>query len=191
LLKRNLRTFSIGFLILALFIPSFFIVVPSPTKAEQLPDNMPIPISNSTTQLAEPTLFQDNFDDNQFNENLWEKIQVDGGKVDEKNGTLQVTIPSHAYNLTEEGYWGNYSQAGYMTKRAFDTNATYGNSQGFETSVNVVELDSVMEVSLMISDQKITEEEKKDLNELIHYFDVSEKNVFADDLRLYAHPKKV
>ena len=124
--------------------------------ATSTPDNISTSISQATTQPAESTFFQDNFNDNQFDENLWEKIQVDGGIVEEKNSTLQVTIPSHAYNLTEEGYWGNYSQAGYMTKRAFDTNATYGNNQGFETSVNVVELDSVMEVSLMISDQKIT-----------------------------------
>ena len=127
-------------------------MVPSTTKAQQLPDNMPTPISQSTTQLADPTLFQDNFDDNQFDENLWEKIQVDGGIVDERNGRLQVTIPSHVYNLTEAGYWGNYSQAGYMTKCTFGTNTT----QGFEAIVNVVELDSVMEVSLMVSDQKIT-----------------------------------
>ena len=152
MLKRNLRTISIGFLILALFIPSFFAAVPSTTKAEQLPDNMPTPISQSTTQLADPMLFQDNFDDNQFDENLWEKIEVDGGTVDEKNGRLQVTIPSHEYDLTAAGYWGNYSQAGYMTKCTFDTHTM----QGFEATVNVVELDSVMEVSLMVSDQKIT-----------------------------------
>jgi hypothetical protein len=152
LLKRNLRTISIDFLLFALVVSSFFAAVPSATKAEQLPDNMPAPISQSTTQLAEPTLFQDNFDDNQFDENLWEKIEVDGGTVDEKNGRLQVTIPSHDYNLTKEGYWGNYSQAGYMTKCTFGTHTT----QGFEATVNVVELDSVMEVSLMVSDQKIT-----------------------------------
>ncbi|HCW07049.1 MAG TPA: hypothetical protein DGG95_06760 [Cytophagales bacterium] len=152
MLKRNLRTISIGFLILALIVSALFAAVPSTTKAEQLPDNMPAPISQSTTQLAEPTLFQDNFDDNQFDENLWEKIEVDGGTVDEKNGRLQVTIPSHDYNLTKEGYWGNYSQAGYMTKCTFGTRTM----QGFEATVNVVELDSVMEVSLMVSDQKIT-----------------------------------
>ena len=77
---------------------------------------------------------------------------MDGGTVDEKNGILQVTIPSHEYNLTAAGYWGNYSQAGYMTKCTFGTHTI----QGFEAAVNVVELDSVMEVSLMVSDQKIT-----------------------------------
>ncbi len=139
-----------GFLILALFAPSFFSA--SPIKAEQLPDNMPTSISQSTNKLADPVLFQDNFDDNQFDENLWAKIEVDGGTVDEKNGRLQVTIPSHEYDLTEAGYWGNYSQAGYMTKCTFGTHTM----QGFEATVNVVELDSVMEVSLMVSDQKIT-----------------------------------
>jgi hypothetical protein len=119
-------------------------------------DNISGPISQTTAKAAESTFFQDNFDDNQFDDTSWEKIQVDGGIVDERNGSLHVTIPSHAYTLTEAGYWGNYSQAGYMTKRSFDTHAIYDNSQGFETSVNVVELDSVMEVSLMVSDQKIT-----------------------------------
>jgi hypothetical protein len=156
MLKRNLRTFSMGFLIIALVIPSFFAAVSSPTKAVQPSDNISTPISQSTTQVVVPTLFQDNFDDNQFDENLWEKIQVDGGTVDEKNGRLQVTIPSHDYELTAAGYWGNYSQAGYMTKSIFGAHTLYGDNQGFEATVNVVELDNVMEVSLMVSDQKIT-----------------------------------
>ena len=151
---------AIALLLVLAFSSVFVICEPCVGVTALLPtstiDNISTPISQITTQPAESTFFQDNFDDNQFDENSWEKIQVDGGTVDETNGSLQVTIPSHDYNLTEEGYWGNYSQAGYMTKHTFDTHAIYGNNQGFETSVNVVELDSVMEVSLMISDQKIT-----------------------------------
>lgn len=148
-------------LVLVLAFSSVFVVcepcvgVTQPS-ATLTPDDMPTPISQETTQPAVPTLFQDNFDDNQFDENLWEKIQVDGGTVDEKNGRLQVTIPSHDYDLTEAGYWGNYSQAGYMTKCTFGAQPMHGYGQGFEATVNVVELDNVMEVSLMVSDQKIT-----------------------------------
>ena len=151
---------AIALLLVLAFSSVFVVYEPRGGLAQPLatsaPDNISTPISQTTTPPATPTLFQDNFDDNQFDENLWEKIQVDGGTVDEKNGTLQVTIPSHEYDLSEAGYWGNYSQAGYMTKQTFDTHTIYGDSQGFETSVNVVELDNVMEVSLMISDQRIT-----------------------------------
>jgi hypothetical protein len=155
-----MRKTAIALLLVLAFSSVFVICEPcdgvTPPVASSTSDNISTLISQTATQPAELTLFQDNFDDNQFDETFWEKIQVDGGTVEEKNGRLQVTIPSHAYDLTEAGYWGNYSQAGYMTKRAFDTHALYVDGQGFEASVNVVELDNVMEVSLMISDQKIT-----------------------------------
>jgi hypothetical protein len=151
---------AIALLLVLAFSSIFVIYEPCAGGTQPLvtstPDNLYTPISQTTIPLAVPTIFQDNFNDNRFDENLWEKIQVDGGIVEEKNGKLQVTIPSHDYNLTEAGYWGNYSQAGYITKGSFGVHAIQGYSQGFESSVNVVELDSVMEVSLMVSDQKIT-----------------------------------
>jgi hypothetical protein len=113
-----------------------------------LPDDYSAPF----TQLTMQTLFADNFDDNSFNENLWTKIQVDGGIVNERNGALHVSTPSRPFNFSEIGYYGNWSQAGYMTNLPFSISP----NQMFETSVNVTELDSVAEVSLMISDQKIT-----------------------------------
>ena len=50
----------------------------------------------------------------------------------------------------EDWYW---SQAGYVTKYPISTNSAIG----FETSVNVVELDDVSEMVFLISDQKITD----------------------------------
>lgn len=107
---------------------------------------------SSTPQTTQP-LFTDNFDDNSTNQDLWTKIQVDGGTVDEQNGSLQVTTPSGPCDLVGDGYYGDWCQAGYMTNYAFNVNSP---NQMFVTSVNVTELDSVAEVSLMISDQKIT-----------------------------------
>lgn len=50
----------------------------------------------------------------------------------------------------EDWYW---SQAGYVTKYPISTNSAVG----FETSVNVVELDDISEMVFLISDQKITD----------------------------------
>ena len=54
------------FFIMTLVILSFLVVVSSPTKAVQPPDDVSTPTSQSTTQPAAHSLFQDNFDDNIF-----------------------------------------------------------------------------------------------------------------------------
>jgi hypothetical protein len=100
-----------------------------------------------------PPYFLDDFNDNKINEEIWAKVQVDGATVNEQNGRLEVTTPVAQYSLSETGYWGDWSQAGYITNCAFNVN---NSNQIFRTSVNVTELDSVAEVSLMISDQKET-----------------------------------
>ena len=79
----------------------------------------------------------------------WDKIEINGGLTAEKDGKLQVTVPD-SNRSWEDWYW---SQAGYVTKYPISTNST----SGFETSVNVVELDNVSEMVLLISDQKITD----------------------------------
>jgi hypothetical protein len=106
-------------------------------------------ISQSTTQQNIQSLLQDNFDDDIFNSSIWEKIEVNGGVVTEKNGRLQVMVPDSDKSW-EDWYW---SQAGYVTKYPINTNSAIG----FETSVNVVELDDVSEMVFLISDQKITD----------------------------------
>ncbi len=80
---------------------------------------------------------------------IWDKIEINGGLTAEKDGKLQVTVPD-SNRSWEDWYW---SQAGYVTKYPISTNST----SGFETSVNVVELDNVSEMVLLISDQKITD----------------------------------
>jgi hypothetical protein len=112
---------------------------------------------NAQAAVAAPQnwspIFLYDFNDNKINDELWTKIQVDGGTVNEQNGRLEVTTPNSPYELSEIGYYGNWSQAGYITNYAFNVNNP---NETFEASVNVTELDSVAEVSLMISDQKIT-----------------------------------
>jgi hypothetical protein len=106
-------------------------------------------ISQSTTLQNKQLLLQDNFDDDIFNSSIWEKIEVNGGVVAEKDGRLQVMVPDSDKSW-EDWYW---SQAGYVTKYPFSTNS----AMGFEASVNVVELDNVSEMVFLISDQKITD----------------------------------
>ena len=112
----------------------------------------PVMQTPTTAQVAaeEPAqhFFKDNFDDNTFDSTLWEKVQVNGGVVNEKNGQLQVTGPD-SDKTWDDWYW---SQAGYVTEYKYKVN-----SLGFEASVNVVELDEVSELELLISDQKITD----------------------------------
>ncbi|MCW3996641.1 MAG: hypothetical protein NWE98_10915 [Candidatus Bathyarchaeota archaeon] len=103
-------------------------------------------ISQSTTQQNKQPLLQDSFDD-VFDSSIWEKIEVNGGVAMEKDGLLQVIAPD-SNKSWEDWYW---SQAGYVTKRPISA------AQGFEASVNVVELDDVSEMVLLISDQKITD----------------------------------
>ncbi len=75
------------------------------------------------------------------------------GRVNEKDGRLEVTVPDSGKSW-EDWYW---SQAGYVTKYAYSTNEFCGSNQGFEASVNVVELDGVAEMVFLVSDQKITD----------------------------------
>ena len=115
-------------------------------------DNAPVQtdlISQSTTQQNTQSLLQDNFDDNIFNSSIWEKIEVNGGVVTEKDGRLQVMGPDSDKTF-EDWYW---SQAGYVTKYPINTNSALG----FEASINVVELDNVSEMVFLIGDQKITD----------------------------------
>ena len=90
--------------------------------------------TDSTQQNTQLQL-EDNFDDYTFYSSIWEKIEVNGGVVTEKDGRLQVTAPD-SNRSWEDWYW---SQAGYVTKYPISTNST----SGFETSVNVVQLDHV------------------------------------------------
>ena len=106
-------------------------------------------ISQSKFQQNTQSGWQDNFDDNIFNSNIWEKIEVNGGAVTEKDGVLQVTGPDSDKSW-EDWYW---SQAGYVSKYPINTNSALG----FEASVNVVELDDVSEMVFLISDQKVTD----------------------------------
>jgi hypothetical protein len=112
-------------------------------------------VTNGTTILAYSTQqdtesqIQDNFDDNTFNSSIWDKVEVNGGLTDERNGELQVTGPDSDKSW-EDWYW---SQAGYVTKYPVSTNS----SSGFEATVNVAKHDEVSEMLMLISDQKITD----------------------------------
>ena len=106
-------------------------------------------IQTDSTQQNTQLQIQDNFNDNTFNSSIWDKIEVNGGLTAEKDGQLQVTAPD-SNRSWEDWHW---SQAGYVTKYPISTNST----SGFETSVNVVQLDHVSEMVLLISDQKITD----------------------------------
>ena len=133
----------------------------------------PTIIAAETTESQQqntPPFFQDSFDDNIYNSAVWEKIEVNGGKVAEKNGQLQVTGP-HSDLSWEDWYW---SQAGYVTKYAFDANWKGESEQGFEASVNVVDHDEVSEMVLLVSDEKITDRDPVNatnwymLNKVLH-----------------------
>ena len=100
-----------------------------------------------------PPFFQDSFDDNIYNSTTWEKIEVNGGKVTENNGQLQVTGPYSDLSWAD-WYW---SQAGYVTRYSFDANWTGESGEGFEASVNVVDHEEVSEMVLLVSDEKITD----------------------------------
>jgi hypothetical protein len=91
----------------------------------------------------------DNFDDNIFNPDFWEKIEINGGLTAEKNGQLQVTGPDSS-KTWEDWYW---SQAGYVTRNPINVNS----NSGFETSVNVAEHEHNSEMIILIGDQKITD----------------------------------
>jgi hypothetical protein len=149
----EMKKIAIALLLVLAFSSVFVVCEPCVGDSQHLatstPDNISTSISQTATQPVIPTLVQDNFDDNIFNSSIWEKIEVNGGVVTEKDGLLQVMVPDSDKSW-EDWYW---SQAGYVTKYPISTNSALG----FETSVNVVELDDVSEMVLLISDQKITD----------------------------------
>jgi hypothetical protein len=80
--------------------------------------------------------------------------QVGLGSVNEAESQLQVTVGSS--DLTWDDFW--WSEAGYVTKYPYNVNAMVDGAQGFETTVNVAELDGVAEMNLLIADHKFTAE---------------------------------
>ncbi len=164
MLKNSKATSIIALLLYLLFLTIIYSDIPatkgfspqtnSLSTPESIQDFASTPvqtdlISQSTAQQNIQSLLQDNFDDDIFNSSIWEKIEVNGGVVTEKDGRLQVMVPDSDKSW-EDWYW---SQAGYVTKYPISTNS----AMGFETSVNVVELDDVSEMVFLISDQKITD----------------------------------
>ncbi len=157
---QNSKAASISILLFCILSLTVFCSDPPTTKASS-PQANPIDASESiqdfygttdqtdSSQQNSLSQTQDNFDDNTFNSSIWDKIEVNGGLTAEKDGQLQVTGPNSDRSW-EDWYW---SQAGYVTKYPISTNSIIG----FETSVNVVQLDHVSEMVLLISDQKITD----------------------------------
>jgi hypothetical protein len=90
-------------------------------------------------------LCQDDFSSATMNAFIWNdpKLSTNYGTTSQANGQLQVTVP----------YSGStWTQAGYITKCAYDTHALYGSSQqGFEASIDVATMGSLEEVDLLIS----------------------------------------
>lgn len=87
-----MRKIVVALLLVLAFSSVFVVFEPcvgvSKSLAISTPDNISTSISQTTTQLAIPTLVQDNFDDDIFNSSIWEKIEVNGGVVTEKDGRL-------------------------------------------------------------------------------------------------------
>lgn len=97
---------------------------------------------------------QDTFDDNTTNTYLWNAFTVGSALVSETTNQLQVSASG-----------GSWSQAGYVTKYAYDTQQLYGSSQkGFEAVIDVTNLSTLMEMDFMISDSKRTDIDPCGLN---------------------------
>ena len=84
--------------------------------------------------------FSDNFNDNSMNTFRWQALQANGATVNEVNSRLEVTIPSGGQSQ---------AQAGYVTSYAY-------NLQKSTTSVQVVQLNNVDEMTLQICSTKVT-----------------------------------
>jgi hypothetical protein len=87
-------------------------------------------------------LIQDNFD-NGINTSIGSVLQANNGQASTQNGQLYL------YMSPVNNVW---SQAGYVSKYAYDTHALYGlTQQGFEAAVDVAQNNNISQMSLMIS----------------------------------------
>jgi hypothetical protein len=83
--------------------------------------------------------FSDNFNDNSVDAFRWDKLQA-SATVNEVNNRLEVTIPSGGQNQ---------AQAGYVSSYAYNLSSS-------TTSVQVVQLNNVDEMTLQICNTKVT-----------------------------------
>jgi hypothetical protein len=91
---------------------------------------------------------QDNFNDNSTDYAIWNnKLQANGATATETGSQLQVTVQSGS----------GWAQAGYVTKYAYNMQSEYGyNLQGLEAIIDVTELDSLDQMSLLICNTPVT-----------------------------------
>ena len=92
-------------------------------------------------------LCQDDFSNTNASSKIWEQLLVNNASVSEQNGELQVSISGGS----------GWSQAGYVSKYAYDPRDTYGNTQrGFEAVIDVAQLNNLAEMDLLMSNEQTT-----------------------------------
>lgn len=85
---------------------------------------------------------QDDFNDSTQDTFMWEKVEANGGTVNETGGDLRVTIPSGS----------EQAQAGYVTKHACDL-------REMTATIQVPDFNELDEMTLQIGNTKTTDED--------------------------------